>query len=1084
MTEVPFEIEGQIWRRCEEAWMAYMAAQDWVVTRLADAVHNFEGAAAPLMQVGAERLRAPDLQTTKAGGTQFWEVKYRTRATLDPLTGERSYWLTLDSFRDYLQIGRKTGSPVWVILHDAEMWEAHQKWLRVDVEALAGAGRREKRRQNDGVEVDAWVWPVTSMDLVPGPPVILRPDEQPPILPQVADEQPFADDVVIRAEGALRRRESIDSPQVMEGVDLPPGVYDVLRTDNRVRLDALRRSLAIPQLPRYSVMRLGSRDLDMAELLEFMRYGIRVFLVSDESPEYDDRLTACRNSRLFEWAEASVPEQLQGWVVDGRTNSDVDRFLEKSCRGGDFNFGQFRVVHHGFDTDILVSAGAGTGKTETMSERIVFLLATCNDRPDPRDPEVPFELSLADIALITFTKEAASEMRSRIARTLMLRQRLCDRCVLPTIAWLLGISQMEVETIHTYSKKIIHRDGMVVGLGPAFSVGSQTMDFRRLIDLELSPHLAELLNDESRDDIPPIHEIRNQIQELWEKLSGNGFSPLSAIDGGGANIDWGTPPAGLQGDLAGGMREVVYDVASKFLELCARNQIIPVSELVSSAARVVAEAKNGLRKSPRFLFVDEFQDTDSEQISMIVGIRASATARLFVVGDQKQGIYRFRGAEGNAFKELKNRAKTEGFTISEFDLNRNFRSRAELLGSMHHFFDSWGKSALLNYGDGDRLVATRPGGAPMILRSVDTALREEEVVDAVRTWLEESDDNARIGILCRRNREALEVREWLQSAGISCEIRVGGDFFRSPVVRELRVLLEATLNPVDDAALLEFAESRWGPGLCTMLAPRFLRDEERTRWGDPIPDILSWRDRVGSLAVSESFARSDLEVFRIRVELLGRHLKDSPVLAWLIECRSLLNPELVALPGQADDVERARYGRGLDHLITRLDEDFVDAPISPHGLLEYLRLKIATDTTEDEPAADPDTAARVTALTVHKAKGLEYEKVLIPYTDTDFAKGSWFRDAAVVTTKKGPRFIWRWHILGKDKPITNVAPADSGLWGAEQTERVREETRLLYVAITRARDELLIFVVDKGNRQKRAGTLPSSWNDLLKMGVG
>jgi hypothetical protein len=109
---------------------------------------------------------------------------------------------------------------------------------------------------------------------------------------------------------------------------------------------------------------------------------------------------------------------------------------------------------------------------------------------------------------------------------------------------------------------------------------------------------------------------------------------------------------------------------------------------------------------------------------------------------------------------------------------------------------------------------------------------------------------------------------------------------------------------------------------------------------------------------------------------------------------------------------------------------------------------------------------------------------LIPYTDTDFAKGSWFRDAAVVTTKKGPRFIWRWHILGKDKPITNVAPADSGLWGAEQTERVREETRLLYVAITRARDELLIFVVDKGNRQKRAGTLPSSWNDLLKMGVG
>jgi len=401
---------------------------------------------------------------------------------------------------------------------------------------------------------------------------------------------------------------------------------------------------------------------------------------------------------------------------------------------------------------------------------------------------------------------------------------------------------------------------------------------------------------------------------------------------------------------------------------------------------------------------------------------------------------------------------------------------------MHQYFETWGKKDLLNYRAGDRLIATRTGGAPMIVRSVDPARREEEVVSAIRTWLE--DPKAKIGILCRKNREALEVREWLQSAGISCEIRVGGDFFRSPVVRELRVFLEATLNPMDDAALLEFAESRWGPGLCTLVAPPFLRGDERVRWGDPIPDLLSWRQRVGSLATSESFDRSDLEPLRNRVELLGRHLRDSPVLAWLIECKSLLKPESVALDGEADDVERARYSRGLDHLITRLDEDFVDAPISPHGLLEYLRLKIATDTSEDEPAADPDTAARVTALTVHKAKGLEYEKVLIPYTDTVFGKGSWLRDAAVVMTTNGPRFIWRWNVLGKDKPITNVAPQDSRLWSVEQEERVREETRLLYVAITRARDELLIFGADKGNRRKRPQGLPSSWNELLMMGAG
>ena len=1070
-----FNAENQVWRRCEVAWMAHLAADRWLVTRLADAANNFEDSGAPLMQVGGRLLRAPDLQVTRDGRTEFWEVKYRSRADLDPLTGQSEYWVTSDSLNDYLEIGRVSGAPVNVILHDSQVWKNSQKWLTCDIETIRANGRNDRRHQADGQEVDAWVWPSSIMTLTNGPSVEVVPPRANPILQPVNDEEPYSDEIVTMAERVLRRK-----PKAPESIDeregLPPGVFDVLRSDCRIRLDALRRSLGITDLPLYSVMRLGVEGVNLDDLLSLMRYGIRVFLVSEMRPELDEWMEACISARLFEWAEASVPNQLQGWVVDGELADEHRKFLSP-IHNGNFNFGQFVIVHENPHSDILVSAGAGSGKTETMSERIVFLLATSRKHLDPRDQEKPLDLDLGDIALITFTREAASEMRSRIARTILLRQRLCDLCVLPTTAWILAMSRMEVDTIHTYSKKIIQRDGIVIGLGPSYKVSSQTMDFRRLIEEELSIHIGDLITSNKSEDIPPFHELREQVERLWGKLSGTGFSPLAVASGAVPKIDWGTPADGLVGDVTDGLKNVVYEVARKMLDLCSRNQTIPVDELVQSASRVVGEIGTKLRHSPRFLFVDEFQDTDSEQIGMITSIRNKCNARIFVVGDQKQGVYRFRGAEGNAFGQLETSAMKQGFSLTNFELKLNFRSSAKLLDSMHPYFDSWGQKKFLPYGQQDRLIATTSGGDSLAIKPVQARAVDQNLVEQIADWLQEIDQRPKlkIGILCRRNKQAFQARELLREAGIPCEIKVGGDFYRSPVVIELRVLLEAALDPSDDIALLELSESRWFPGICAASPPDFLTQEEKAEWEATKTTFVSWKDRFSSLGDHDSFRRDDLDSFRFRVVVLGRRLQNLSAMAWLIECKRLYKPELVAYPDPTDQVERSRYARGFDHLVTKLDEEFSDAPLSPHLMLEHLRLKIATDRSEDEPSEDPSASASVTALTVHKSKGLEYDFVLVPFTNDYFFAGSKDTDESVVVVKGAPRFIWKWK-SGSNNVFTNVDVSDSAVWSLENKEKVKEETRLLYVAMTRAREKLVIFT-----SATQPGQPPSKWNDLLRM---
>jgi superfamily I DNA/RNA helicase len=293
------------------------------------------------------------------------------------------------------------------------------------------------------------------------------------------------------------------------------------------------------------------------------------------------------------------------------------------------------------------------------------------------------------------------------------------------------------------------------------------------------------------------------------------------------------------------------------------------------------------------------------------------------------------------------------------------------------------------------------------------------------------------------------------------------------------VFLESVLDPADDAALLELCSTRWFPGIASLQRPNDLSGVEKNRWVDPLPPIMSWSERLSTLQPGGNFDRSDLDALRTRVAWLRRSLDRSSVLGWLMDCDRWFDPRSAILPSDlpGDATENARYGRGFDHLVTLLDENFADAPISSNGLLEWLRLQIATNDSTDEPDPNPGGTARVTVVTVHKSKGLEYDRVVIPHTEDKFEKASGRTEAAVVADAGSPRLIWKWLIDWKTE-FTNVRASESKLWDVERDEKVREEARLLYVAMTRAREELEVVAAG----QIAVDRIPNTWAQLLGVG--
>ena len=156
-------------------------------------------------------------------------------------------------------------------------------------------------------------------------------------------------------------------------------------------------------------------------------------------------------------------------------------------------------------------------------------------------------------------------------------------------------------------------------------------------------------------------------------------------------------------------------------------------------------------------------------MDLILDVRERIGARLFVVGDVKQGIYRFRGAEGNAFIELDDRFGERALPAPRtYNLTRNFRSGEQLLDSMHPWFTEWGSRELLPYGpvtDCGRASGTRTAARLRRIERIAAKDFAEEAASTVERWQTLEPDDS-IGILCRENWQASPYRRRPQARAV------------------------------------------------------------------------------------------------------------------------------------------------------------------------------------------------------------------------------------------------------------------------------------------------------------------------------
>ncbi len=1091
-----FEVdENSLWREAERRWSAHLSAQQWVVMNLAGVG---SGSEAPLIAVNGGMVRAPDLMATKAGVTVYWEVKFRTTSHSNPITGEREHWMERAKVNDYLRVHHGTQCEVNVVLFDSSSRGGLGQWFVGSIDELIEAGRRDIRWASDLSEIDAWVWPKSAMRPISGPEFDMS-GNRVSALPDEGEGKPVPLGVMAPIERNLRRKSVKSVVQNENGstADEVAKIENVISNNFELGLQVLAlETLKLRTVPKYSVLQIGDQNIDVDELLGLLHYGIRVFLITPTKKHQMDaiELEAFEDSRLLEWAIVPEAFEMSHTIVDGIDFSQLTpkskKILELAANSGAINQKQYEIVHASPDEDIVVRAGAGTGKTETMSERIVFLLANAETIDSETGLASSSELRLDEIVLVTFTREAARQMRERLTKTLVLRKRLSRNCVLPVVAWMMQLSSSEISTIQSYAKSIAQQGAATLGLSPGFRVSKLTMQFREVLYRSLSPHLEVILDSWGPSEVPAAHEWRELIESIWNKLDNNGIEIMPLSGGNKSSLSWPLPSRNISTidlDASKIVKTVIDQIGIEFAEICEDNQAIPTSKLVTTALAVLRQPGPISVRVPKYVFVDEFQDTDDEQMSMFVEIRKRLDARLFVVGDVKQAIYRFRGAEGNAFKSL-NAKYVEFGTLEPYPLSRNFRSGKFLLDSLHPYFEAWGKDGLLEYvSNEDRLEANpkRKGQS----KAVDLTVTNEkkylgDAVDQVRAWIEDSKKHDRkpdVAVLCRQNWTAIEIKQKLVEVGIPCELVVGGDFFRVPAVREMRALLEAVVNPFDSGALLELLETRWAARIMSTGAPEGIDPADRSVWEDAIDAPISWIDRLSSLSTG-SFETSDLDGLRLRMISLKKLVGKMPALSWLVLCWQHFSPDSCEMPGNNESVERPRYVRCLEHLLMLMDAEFSDTPISLPRILQWLQLQIATNSNEDEPFNQESLVGKVTALTVHKSKGLEFDNVLIPRTWDQFSKKRRkFNSVITIDAKNNPRVVWEWHLKRDNRQvrISNVSESDAS-WDEEINEVRSEEARLLYVATTRAREELVVFIKTDSPKTARSLSDSKTWSDLIR----
>lgn len=456
-----------------------------------------------------------------------------------------------------------------------------------------------------------------------------------------------------------------------------------------------------------------------------------------------------------------------------------------------------------------------------------------------------------------------------------------------------------------------------------------------------------------------------------------------------------------------------------------------------------AEVRTALGERYRAVMVDEFQDTDPVQMEMIrhLGGGAAAPETLFVVGDEKQSIYRFRGADVGLFRELRDAVPVDG----RLSLSRNYRSRPGVISFVNAAF-------ALRLSGYEPLVATRepsPRAADVEFHWTQpdkpnarvTSTRTAEAESIARRIVELVEEGHRLGdivLLFRAITNAAIYEAALRRHGIDYVIVGGKAFFAQQEVYDVSHLVRAIEEPRDDLAMVGVLRSPFGGAsddALTLLA----------KSGEPLSRLIFDVDRLSRLPPGD---RAVIERFASR--FAGwRAAKDR------LPVRSLLQRAIAETGFDAALQFESFADRKLANLWKLLDDagEYDRSNVGLTGYAARLGEAIGRQPREGQAATRPAEENVVRLMTMHAAKGLEFPVVIVP----DIGAKEFDRPPAAVH--------WHRERGGVVRRPSDIDDADPEAFSTRPYEMARaidemaewqEELRILYVAFTRAEERLIL----------------------------
>jgi DNA helicase-2/ATP-dependent DNA helicase PcrA len=683
---------------------------------------------------------------------------------------------------------------------------------------------------------------------------------------------------------------------------------------------------------------------------------------------------------------------------------------------GGLNADQLRAVTHG-GGPLLVVAGAGTGKTQVITRRIAWLIASHRARP-------------SEILALTFTDKAADEMATRV-----------DQLV-PY-----GYTDTAISTFHAFGDRLIRDYALELGLPP---------DVRVLTRAEVVIFLREHLYAFDLDQYRPLGDptrFLSALASLFSRCKDEDVSPEAFAEHAAAlalaadRLRAEAPADGEAAEAAAAaledarrQRELASAYAT-YQTLLAANGCIDFGDQVALALRLVRQspaARAEIAGRFRYILVDEFQDTNRAQAELVAAL-AEGHRNVTVVGDDDQAIYAFRGAAIDNILDFDARYPTARTVV----LRRNYRSLAPILDAAYRS---------IRRNDPDRLEVrtgvvkrlrperSRRDAAPVRLEAFATGAEEADWIAAdIARRVTDGAAPRDHAVLVRANGHADPILRALNMAGLPWRFSGASGLYGRPDVRLLMAFLRAVADP--DSSVDVYA-------LCSSdlmdvdaedlsLIVNAARRRNRSVWAVleelvEQPGLLRVRPATRrAIATFVTDLRRYIEMAHERPagEVLYAFLRGSGLLARLAGSQTAGAEEGLANVARFFDIIRAQSAL--------LSDD--------RAVFVARHLQTLIDAGDDPATADLDPHAdAVAVLTVHKAKGLEFPVVYLPGLVAGRFPGN-----------------------GRSEPLS--IPEGLGRGEPPTSERsLAEERRLFYVALTRARDEaILSHAADYGGARAR-----------------